>query len=288
MNARASGNSDFIPAAYSARFTHFFAKYVRRMVRKKFYAVRILPEHASALADLNQQVGPVLVLLSHCSWWDPLLSLALHSHFTPAREPMAPMDASQLRKFGIFKRIGIFGIDPDEPKSLEKMSAYVAARFATNPLCTLWITPQGRFTDVRAPIEIRPGGAAIAAKTAGIVVLALAIEYAFWTDQKPEVFVGWRPVHVPPGRENSTPAWHRAILDSMKENNRLLSEAVISRDPAKFLPVFDSGPAPSTNWWYDRWLRLRGRSSRVEDRHFAHSRVSAGEAVPKGASSPQP
>lgn len=277
--------ADFIPATYSARFTHYFAKYVRRMVRKQFHAVRILPEHASALADLNQRAAPILVLLSHCSWWDPLMSLALHSHFTPDREPMAPMDASQLRKFGIFKRIGIFGIDPDDPKSLEAMGGYVEQRFAANPRCSLWVTPQGRFTDVRAPIEIRPGGAAIAARTPGISVLALAIEYSYWTDQKPEVFVSWRPVLVPPGRENSTPAWHRAILESMRENNRLLSDAVISRDPAKFLPVFDSGNAASTNWWYDTWLRLRGRSSRVEDRHFAGS---SSIAVRRDESSPLP
>lgn len=261
--------ADFIPASYSSRFTHYFNKYVRRMFRKGFHAVRILPENAGALAALNAHRGPVLVLLSHTSWWDPLVSLALHMHDTPAREPMAPMDASQLRKFGIFKKIGIFGLDPDEPKSLEAMGAYVADRFSKNPMCTLWITPQGRFTDVRMPIEIRPGGAAMAAKTPGIRVLAIAIEYGFWTDQKPEVFLSWKPVHPPQGREGSTAAWHRAILESMTENNRLLAEAVKSRDPAKFLPLFDSGSAAATNWWYDLWLRLRGRTSRVEDRHFA-------------------
>ncbi|MBX3381452.1 MAG: lysophospholipid acyltransferase family protein [Phycisphaeraceae bacterium] len=272
MNATARDTApDFIPAAYSARFTHFFSKYVRRMVKKGFHAVRILPEHADALTNLNTKKVPVLVLLSHSSWWDPLISLALHTQCTPAREPMAPMDASQLRKFGIFKRIGIFGIDPDEPKSLEAMSSYVADRFARNPMCTLWITPQGRFTDVRAPIEIRPGGAAIAAKTPGITVLALALEYGFWTDRKPEVFVSWRPVHAAAGREGSTAAWHRAILEAMTENNRLLADAVISRDASKFLSVFDSGSAAGTNWWYDLWLRMQGRSSRVEDRHFVQS-----------------
>jgi len=280
---------DFIPGAYSARFIYYFNKFVRRMFRKAFHAVRILPEHANALADLNQHQRPVLVLLSHSSWWDPLVSLVLHMRYSPSREPMAPMDASQLRKFGIFKRIGLFGLDPDDPKSLEAMGAYVTANFARNPKCSLWITPQGRFTDVRMPIEIRPGGAAIAAKTPGISVLVLAVEYGFWTDQKPEVFLSWRPVHVASGREASTAAWHRAILEAMTENNRVLAEAVKSRDPAKFLPVFDSGGAAATNWWYDLWLRLRGRSSRVEDRHFAQSPSSSTpSAGSKVASSTHP
>lgn len=271
MTTHETNAPDFIPAKYSARFIHYFNKFVRRMFRKGFHAVRILPEHAGALAEMNGRDGPLLVLLSHSSWWDPLLSLVLHMHDSPLREPMAPMDASQLRKFGIFKKIGIFGLDPDDPKSLEAMGTYVAEKFAANPKCSLWITPQGRFTDVRKPIEIRPGGAAIAAKTPGISVLVLAVEYGFWTDQKPEVFLSWKPVHVATGREGSTAAWHRAILEAMGENNRILAEAVMSRDPSKFLPVFDSGGAAATNWWYDLWLRLRGRSSRVEDRHFAQS-----------------
>lgn len=284
-HASHSNTADFIPAKYSARFIHYFNKFVRRMFRKSFHAVRILPEHAGALAELNGRDGPVLVLLSHTSWWDPLVSLVLHMHDTPQREPMAPMDASQLRKFGIFKKIGIFGLDPDNPKSLEAMGTYVAEKFAKNPRCSLWITPQGRFTDVRMPIEIRPGGAAIAAKTPGITVLALAIEYAFWTDQKPEVFLSLRPVRAAAGREGSTAAWHRAILEAMTENNRALAEAVKSRDPAKFLPVFDSGGSAATNWWYDLWLRLRGRSSRVEDRHFAQSPSAIPAAASEGNSS---
>lgn len=268
---------DFIPAAYSPRFIHYFTKFVRRMFRKSFRAVHILPEHADALARFNSPPlldKPLLILLSHSSWWDPLVSLVLHRHFTPDREPMAPMDASQLRKFGIFKKIGIFGLDPDDPRSLEAMGAYVAERFTNNPRASLWITPQGRFTDVRAPIEIRPGGAAIAARTPGISVLCLAIEYGFWTDQKPEVFLSLRPVAAADGRENSTAAWHRAILEGMSENNRTLSDAVISRDPANFIAVFDSKSRAGTNWWYDLWLKVRGRTPHVEDRHFA-SRTSS-------------
>lgn len=276
---------DFIPGAYSARFIFYFNKFVRRMFRKSFHAVRILPEHADALAELNDRDRPVLVLLSHSSWWDPLVSLVLHMRYSPAREPVAPMDASQLRKFGIFKRIGLFGLDPDDPRSLEAMGVYVAKTFARNPKSSLWITPQGRFTDVRMPIEIRPGGAAIAAKTPGISVLVLAVEYGFWTDQKPEVFLSWKPVHAAAGREGSTAAWHRAILEAMTENNRVLAEAVKSRDPAKFLAVFDSGGAAATNWWYDLWLRLRGRSSRVEDRHFAQSPSATPSAGSQATSS---
>lgn len=267
-----------IPASYSPTITKYFARWVRRMFKKSFHAVRVVPEHSDAIATLQQSDAPAIVLLSHTSWWDPLISLTLHDHHGPGREPLAPMDASQLVKFGFFKKLGIFGIQPDNPESLQAMGEYVRGRFAANPRATLWITPQGRFVDPRDPIELRPGAAALAAKTPNVRVLALAIEYAFWTDQKPEVFLRFEPCATP-GRPDSTTAWHREFLRAMAENNARLAEAVRSRDAARFRPALgeiaaggDSDTGPATNWFYDLWLRVRGQSGRVEDRRFTGDR----------------
>jgi 1-acyl-sn-glycerol-3-phosphate acyltransferase len=268
------GKDLLIPASYSPTVTKYFARWVRRMFKKSFHAVRVMPEHSEVIAALQQSHTPAIVLLSHTSWWDPLISLTLHDQHGPGREPLAPMDASQLVKFGFFKKLGIFGIQPDNPESLRAMGEYVRARFAANPRATLWITPQGRFVDPRDPIELRPGAAALAAKTPNARVLALAIEYAFWTDQKPEVFLRFEPCATP-SRPDSTTAWHREFLRAMAENNARLAEAVRSRDAARFRPALgeitaggDSDAGPATNWFYDLWLRLRGQSSRVEDRRF--------------------
>lgn len=268
-----------IPASYSPRVTKFFARrWVRGMFRKSFHAVRVVTEHRDALAELQRSDTPAIVLLSHTSWWDPLISLVLHDHHGQGREPLAPMDATQLVKFGFFKKLGIFGIQPDNPASLQAMGEYVRRRFEANPRATLWITPQGRFVDPRDPIEIRPGAAALAAKTPNVRVLALAIEYAFWTDQKPEVFLRFEPCATPE-RRDSTTAWHREFLRAMAENNARLAEAVRSRDAGRFRPALgeiaaggDSDTGPATNWFYDLWLRVRGQSGRVEDRRFAGDR----------------
>ncbi|HEX8875734.1 MAG TPA: lysophospholipid acyltransferase family protein [Phycisphaerales bacterium] len=267
-----------IPASYSPTVTKYFARWVRRMFKKSFHAVRVTPENADLLATLQRDPTPAIVLVSHTSWWDPLVCLVLHDRLSPQREPLAPMDATQLAKFGFFKKLGIFGIQPDNPESLRAMSEYVGRRFESNPRSTLWITPQGRFVDPRDPIELRPGAAALAAKTRHVRVLALAIEYAFWTDQKPEVFLRFEPCATP-DRPDSTTAWHRAFLRAMSDNNARLADAVRSRDPARFRPALgeitgrgDSDSGPATNWFYDLWLRLRGHSGRVEDRRFAGDR----------------
>lgn len=267
-----------IPASYSPTVTKYFARWVRRMFKKSFHAVRVAPEHGQSIAELQQSDTPAIVLLSHTSWWDPLVSLVLHDHHGPGREPLAPMDASQLAKFGFFKKLGIFGIQPDNPASLQAMGEYVRRRFEANRRATLWITPQGRFVDPRDPIELRPGAASLAAKTPNVRVLALAIEYAFWTDQKPEVFLRFEPCATPE-RPGSTTAWHREFLRAMAENNARLAEAVRSRDAARFRPALgeitaggDSDSGPATNWFYDLWIRLRGQSARVEDRRFGAKR----------------
>lgn len=267
-----------IPASYSPTVTKYFAVWVRRMFKKSFHAVRLAPQHADTLHTLQHEPAPVMVLLSHTSWWDPLVSLVLHDHTNNSRVGMAPMDATQLVKFGFFKKLGIFGVRPDDPDSLHAMGEYVRTRFEREPGSTLWITPQGRFVDPRDPIELRPGAAAIAARTPGVRVLTLAIEYTFWTDQKPEVFLRFEPC-VTPARSDSTPAWHRECLRAMAANNAALAELVRSRDPARFIPAWDtnrgvgdSGSGPATNWFYDLWIRLRGRSARVEDRRFGAKR----------------
>lgn len=266
-----------IPASYSPTVTKYFARWVRRMFKKSFHAVRVVPEHSDLIGSLQRSDTPGIVLLSHTSWWDPLISLVLHDHHGMGREPLAPMDATQLVKFGFFKKLGIFGIQPDNPESLRAMGEYVRGRFEANPRSTLWITPQGRFVDPRDPIELRPGAAALAAKTPNVRVLALAIEYAFWTDQRPEVFLRFEPCAAP-ARADSTTAWHREFLRAMTENNARLAEAVRSRDAARFRPALgetrgggDSDSGPATNWFYDLWLRLRGQSGRVEDRRFTAS-----------------
>lgn len=265
---------DFIPALYSPRFTLYFGRYVRRMIAKSFAAVRVMPDGAGAIEALSSASGPALVLVSHSAWWDPLIGLALHQHFlrrpSQEREPLAPMDAAMLRKFSIFKRLGIFGIAPDDPRSLEAMGEYVRGVFARNPRSALWITPQGRFTDPREPVTLRPGAAAIAARTPGVSVVGVSVEYAFWTEQKPEVFLRFVPIACE--RADSTAAWHRSMTEAMERSRVELAAGVISRDPARFVHVFDSAKGVSTNRFYDLWLRLRGRSTQIEDRRFQSPR----------------
>jgi 1-acyl-sn-glycerol-3-phosphate acyltransferase len=269
----------FLPPAYSPHVTRFFSWWTRdKMVAKKFSAVRLARgsrQHLEALAD---HPGPVIACMNHVSWWDPLVMLALHSSFWPDRRPLAPMDIVQLQKLGIFRKIGTFGVDPDDPRSLDAMAGFLKTEFDRLERPTLWINPQGRFEDPRVPVEVRPGAARTAADATAagkeVRAVAIALEYPFWLDPKPELLIRAEP--IVPERTN-TPGWLRAIRSAMTTNAEELAELAIARDPAGFEHLL-GGAGAKTNPLYDLWLRLRGKKADLVDRSrtaTGHSESSA-------------
>jgi 1-acyl-sn-glycerol-3-phosphate acyltransferase len=259
--------AEFLPPDYSTRFVRFFGWWCREnMLRKRFYAVRIARENESLLRGLAGHRGPLICATNHLSWWDPLVMLVLHRtelcHGGHDRTLTAPMDIAQLRRFRFFRKLGTFGIDPDDPRSLEAMRAYLERHFADQAAPTLWINPQGRFADAREPIEVRPGTAKMAALDPRTAVVAVALEYVFWLDSKPELLIRFEPVE-PAAR--TTTGWLRALRESMETNRIALSEAAISRDPARFVHRI-GGEGANVHPMYGLWLRLRGKAGSIDDR----------------------
>lgn len=254
------------PDALDARFFGFFSWYVRRLLRRSFFAVRIERSGEEALRALAPTPRPAIVAMTHPSWWDPLVGVLLSATLHPGRPPLAPLDRAQWERFGFMKKIGLFGVDPDDPRVLSPMVDHVLARLREERPRVLWITPQGRFSDPREPISIRPGVAAVAARLENPAVVALAIEYAFWTDKRAEVLVRAAPVEVEGTQSRrSTADWHRAIQSSMQANADALADLVVARDPAPFRALV-GGDATRINPLYDLWLALRGRRGAIDDR----------------------
>ncbi|MCP4836764.1 MAG: hypothetical protein GY895_18590 [Phycisphaera sp.] len=262
-------NGRILPARTSARFRRFFAGYAARMVRKRFHAAMVLAGDGENLGRIDSIDAPAIVLLTHASWWDPLVGLVLWRRFTPSRDLLMPMEAKELARFDFFRRLGMFGIDPDDPRSLEAMSDYVLERFnGSTDRPTLGMTPQGRFTDAREPIRLRPGAAAIAAASPRRPeVVALAIEYPFWQDKRPELLVSITSVDGPDSERPTIADWHRSMTAGLRDAADRLGEAVKARDPGAFEPVdTDLGSRSRINPIMDGWLRLRGRSGGIEAR----------------------
>ena len=262
-----------IPAAHSPAFTRVFAWYTRRLLSRSFHAVRMDRSSLPALREARADSRPLVLVLNHASWWDPLLAFALGEMCFPGRLGIAPIDAEQLQKFAFFRKIGLFGINPDDPRSLPLMLDYVDRFTRSTPAAIIAITPQGRFTDPREPVRIRPGAAAIASRLApNVRALALTVEYTFWQAKRPEIFLRAEAIAAPIAR--STPAWHRAIESAMQNSAAALARLVIARDESAFEPLFESSGA-SVNPAYDLWLKLRGKHAHIAARRSTFAPTTA-------------
>ena len=268
----APDNARLIPAAPNPRVRDAFRWWVTRMVRKHFTALRVSEESGAALDSLRTSERPHIVAMNHQSWWDPIVGLVLSRELCEDRAGLAPMDREMLERFGVFRKVGVFGIDPDDPKSLSAMREYVRAFFDEQPGGVLWLTPQGEFADPRAPIRLRPGVSAIASDTEGVVVVSVAIEYVYWLDKKPEALL--LASIVEPPDEPSLPGWHRTITRAMRSDNERLAELATARDPAHFTSLLDSGGG-GTSFFYNLWLRLRGRPTDLASERTARANPDA-------------
>jgi hypothetical protein len=259
--------TEVVPDEHSALLRRLFASRMPGMFRKAFHAVRIAPGTAEAFAQAASHAGPVVVACNHQSWWDPLVGFLLHDRWFGDRRALCPMDRTQLAKFSFFRRLGVFGVDPDDAAGLRPFVRHVEERFAQDPRTVLMLTPQGQFVDPRLPVRIRPGAAMVLARVPAAHAMSLAVEYAFWNDRRPEVFLRAATV-APPAERGEVRAWERAIEDAMNANAASLAQAVQSRDPARFA-VLQGGTGARTHPVYDLWLRVTGRNPGIDTAHRA-------------------
>ena len=267
-----SGNGDdgLIEDRPSPAFRRFFAWYATRLVSRRFHALRLLKGSREILEEALDADRSMITLISHVSWWDPLVGLVLWRKLFVGRDILMPMASEQLSRFRFFRRLGVFGIDPDDPTSMGQMRRHVLQRLAQSPDTILGLTPQGRFTDPREPIRLRPGAAAIAAaceRSPSVVVIS--IEYVFWQDARPELLVAVRSCDSP--EAGSTTDWNRAMEEGMRRCAKDLAAASIARDESAF-EVLEGGK-DRINPFMDPWLRIRGRSGGI----------AATRAAPKGS-----
>ncbi|MCH2161970.1 MAG: lysophospholipid acyltransferase family protein [Phycisphaerales bacterium] len=256
--------TEFVPGRFNRRVFRVMSVIARRSIRRKFHGTWMAPGGCALLAEINAIEGPVICGMNHSAWWDPMVGLLLHSGFMPDRTPCSPMDSVQLAKFGIFRRAGVFGINPDDPDSLGRMESWVRERFTKDRRSVLWVTPQGEFTDPREPFRPRPGMASIAAAHPGARVFGLAVEYPFWLDSRPEICM--RLVEIPAPHATTTTGWQREIKTQMQANGDALARIVRQRDHEGLEPVLNAGKA-SIHPVYNLWLRLRGKSAGIDVDH---------------------
>ena len=161
MKITADASAD---AAYPRVATHLlrgFSAYSRHYVLRHFHSIRIL-KNALPPTDIS---CPVVIYLNHASWWDPLVCLHLARKYFAHRRSFAPIDEASLQRYAFFKQLGFYGI---EQKSACGAMTFLrtTCRLLGSARNMVWLTPQGRFMDVRQrPLQLQHGIVAMRAHT---------------------------------------------------------------------------------------------------------------------------
>lgn len=226
----------------------WFLWYIRRYLRKNFHAVRLAKR--PPLPDL---AGPLLVVMNHPSWWDPLVACLLSTRF-PQRVPYGPFDAAALQRYPIFEKLGFYPVEQGTPRGGVEFLR-VSLALLEQPDTALWITAQGRFADVRErPVVLKAGvGHLLQRLTAGHV-LPLALEYPFWDERYPEALARFgEPLPITPGI--AAEDWLARISGAMATTQDELRADALTRDPARFEALV--GGSVGVGGFYDWWRRWR-------------------------------
>ncbi|MEA1833569.1 lysophospholipid acyltransferase family protein [Methylobacterium durans] len=227
--------------------------YFDRFLRRNLNALRLA---RWGRPDGLAHPGPIVVYCNHPAWWDAATLILLGARLFPRRIHHAPFDADALKRYGVFRRMGAFGVDLDSHRGAAQFLAASRAVLG-RPGRMLWITAQGRFADVRArPLALRPGVARLPEIAPDALVLPLALEYAFWEERGAEAFAAFgTPIPAAdllalprPERLARLEAELTATLDR-------LSADVIAREPARFVALVSG--AKGVGGIYDSWRRLR-------------------------------
>ncbi len=250
-----------------------FRRYVRRFVRKNFNAVRVAGrEHAEQCPS-----GPVVCFINHPGWWDPMTGVLITDHLFPGRRFTAPMDAEALSRYPVLEQLGFFPVVRDSASGAREFLRTCREMLKSADVI-LWLTPAGRFCDVRQVAPFMSGLSQLVDRSFTGSLLPMAIEYTFWNERCPELLVQFgEPIvcgELPEARDQRT-----QVLEScLGRTQSALAQLAIARQPNAF-STLGTGRA-GIGGAYDSWRRLaawiRGRQFR--ERHEEQQTYSASVA----------
>lgn len=279
-----ASNKSGIPPI-SAPLMGGFHKFLPRFLKGKFHSVAV---NSTALASATiRDADSIVFYANHASWWDPMMAMLLANRVFPQFKMYAPIDADALEKYKIFKKMGFYPVQKDSSRGAAEFLK-TSRTILQIPGNSIWMTPEGRFVDPRETgVPFMPGLSHLAARIAGaaekqekprVWFVALAIEYVFWEESKPELLAWFAPpvqasVDSVAGSDVKQ-AWNEQLQSRLRSAQAGLKAASISRDSSQF-EILLGGEAGSF-FIYDLWRRSTGWiSGRKVD--LSHSDKLAGK-----------
>jgi 1-acyl-sn-glycerol-3-phosphate acyltransferase len=209
----------------------------------------------------------VIVYGNHPSWWDPLIAHYMNlTQFKP-RQFYAPIDAEALKQYQVFSKLGFYGVNL---ASHSGAAAFLKQSLSIlhHPNTALWITPEGRFCDVRDyTASFMPGLAHLCTKLDDGHVIPMALELVFWEERLPECLIRFgEPLLIASRRDEDKASWTQALESALRKTQAALAEDSVSRECQRFSPALRG--KIGAGGFYDLMRRfkssLRGKKLRLE------------------------
>jgi 1-acyl-sn-glycerol-3-phosphate acyltransferase len=233
----------------------WFLSYAPRYTRAHFNNLRV--SGAEQFAGLGER--PAIIYLNHPGWWDPMIAAVLARRYFPGRTHYTPMDATALDKYKFLSRLGFFGVEQNSLAGARRFLD-IGRQIANRPGTVLWITAQGRFSDVRErPLKLAPGLAHLLKNSPDVIVFPMAVEFPYAEERKPEALVrfGLCLASAHASTKNMTAVLERELTHTMDE----LANSAIHRDYRGFETILSgkSGVGGVYDVWRSLKTRLRGQ-----------------------------
>lgn len=210
-----------------------FHRFLGGYLRRHFHAIAVASD--CRYEETVNDDEPLIVYLNHPSWWDPLLGHFLNRQLFPRRQFYAPIDADALQQYRVFAKLGFFGVQA-ETKTGAADFLRTSKQILAAPDTALWLTPEGRFADVRDhDATLMPGLAHVASQMSRGCVLPMAMEYVFWDERLPVCLIRQGdPIRVADFPGQTKAQWGELLSERLRQSQSELEKLSIVRSSEPF------------------------------------------------------
>ena len=210
-----------------------FHRFLRPFLRRHFHSVAVTRGTREQFSMGAHE--PVIVFGNHPGWWDPLIAHFVNRTLFAPRQFYAPIDAAALEHYGVFKKLGFYGVQMNSSRGAAAFLKQSTAILHTDATA-LWLTPEGRFADVRdhsAPLM--PGLSHLCHRLSTGYVIPLALEYVFWDERLPECLVhAGQRIKLTAHADLAKPQWDTLLNETLRGTQEKLAELAKARSSAPF------------------------------------------------------
>ncbi|MFT5207328.1 MAG: 1-acyl-sn-glycerol-3-phosphate acyltransferase [Candidatus Omnitrophota bacterium] len=235
--------------------THWFSAYAKGKLKKNFSNISLTK--TSSIPKFEDNI-PVIVISNHSSWWDAMLAMYL-GWYVFKREYYGVFAAEQLKRYGIFRKVGCFGIDRDSSQDTREFLRYTQ-KLLNEQSRLLWIYPQGDLISAEAlPLVFKKGYVNILSRLKRVHLLKTTVSYDFWLESKPEIVMDIMPLEYmePKPGASFTNEINERIQCELSERLAVLRDIVRTRDKSQLNSILTA--QHGTNIVYDGYRYMKSK-----------------------------